>query len=506
MNINLYWLGIFVIGAVLGYLIRVIIVSQRKESVERKISDAIAKAEAEAKEIVLNAKTQAAASLEEAAKEERFRKQELRHFEERLLKKEDALEQEQKKLEAQNRRQEEEKKRLQELEEKVKKIQERTVFELEKAAGLSREEAKQRLFSEIESQYRQELAELMIRKERDNREQMEAKAMEVITAAIQRYARNHIADITTTVVHLPNEEIKGKIIGREGRNIRTFERLTGVEVIIDETPESILLSSFDPFRREIAKLALEKLLRDGRIQPAKIEEKVEEAKQEMDQRIQKIGEEAAYEVGIVDLPKEILSLVGRLNYRTSYGQNVLIHSIEMAHIAGMIAAELGLRAEVAKKGALLHDIGKAIDHEVEGTHVEIGRRILKKYGVEEEIIKAMEAHHEEYPFAIPEAYVVAAADAISAARPGARRDTLEKYLKRLEDMEKIVMSFEGVKQAYAVSAGREVRVFVVPEKIDDFGAFNLAKNIAAKIKSDMQYPGEIKITVIREVKAVEYAR
>ncbi|MBI5733160.1 ribonuclease Y, partial [Candidatus Jorgensenbacteria bacterium] len=299
---------------------------------------------------------------------------------------------------------------------------------------------------------------------------------------------------------------KGKIIGREGRNIRTFERLTGVEVVVDETPESILLSSFDPMRRELAKLALEKLIKDGRIQPAKIEEKVEEARAELDDRIRKIGEEAAYEVGILDLPKEISYLLGRLNYRTSYGQNVLQHSIEMTHLSGMIAAELGLNVQVAKKGALLHDIGKAIDHEVEGTHVELGRKLLKKYGIDELVIRAMESHHDEYPFSTPESYVVTAADAISAARPGARRDTLEKYLRRLEDIERVVKTFDGVKQAYAVAAGREVRVFVVPEKIDDFGALQLAKSIAGKIQAEVQYPGEIKVTVVREVKAVEYAR
>jgi ribonuclease Y len=517
MNINPLWLGLLFVGLAIGYFIRLFVASQRKDSAERKIQESIAEAEAQTKEIIISAKGQAAVILEEAAKEERVRKQELRRFEERLLKKEDAFDQARRAVEAEiaQARREEERFRLAsldfasrsgKLEEELKKIQERAVQELEKAAGFTREEAKSKLFEEIQAQHREELAELLIRCERENREQAEAKSMEIIASAIQRYARNHIADITTTIVNLSDEDIKGKIIGREGRNIRTFERLTGVEVIVDETPESILLSSFDPLRREIARIALEKLIRDGRIQPAKIEEKVEEAKQEIEERILKIGEEAAYEVGILDLPKEILSLLGRLNYRTSYGQNVLVHSIEMTHIAGMIAAELGLRVDIAKKGALIHDIGKAIDHEVEGTHIEIGRRLLKKYGIEEEVTRAMEAHHEEYPFATPESYVVAAADAISAARPGARRDTLEKYLRRLEEMEKIVTSFEGVNQAYAVSAGREVRVFVVPEKIDDFGALALAKNIAAKIKSDLRYPGEIKVTVIREVKAVEYAR
>ena len=323
---------------------------------------------------------------------------------------------------------------------------------------------------------------------------------------MQRYARSHVAELTTTVFNLTNEDLKGKIIGREGRNIRTLERLTGVEVIVDETPESIILSSFDPLRREIASVALEKLIKDGRIQPAKIEEKVEEAKQELGKRMLAIGEQAALEVGVLDLPKEILQLLGRLHFRTSYGQNVLVHSIEMAHISSMMASELGADAEVAKKGALLHDIGKAISHEVEGTHVDLGRKILKKYGIAEAVIRAMESHHEEYPFSTPESFIVTAADVLSAARPGARRDTVENYLKRLEELEKIVNSFAGVKNSYALSAGREIRVFVVPEKVDDFGALQMAKNIAAKIQSELKYPGEIRVNVIREMRAVEYAR
>ncbi|HOX21812.1 MAG TPA: ribonuclease Y, partial [Candidatus Paceibacterota bacterium] len=289
-------------------------------------------------------------------------------------------------------------------------------------------------------------------------------------------------------------------------NIRTLERLTGVDIIIDESPDTITLSSFDPIRRETAKLALEKLIKDGRIQPARIEEKIEEAKKEINEKIKDAGENAVYEIGILDLPKEIIYLLGRLNYRSSYGQNVLQHSIEAAHLAGMIAAELGGNVEISKKAALLHDIGKAIDHEVEGTHVELGRRILQKYGLSNEIIKAIEPHHEDYPFETPESYIVAAAEAISAGRPGARRDSLDNYLKRLEELEKLAASFSGVEKAYAIQAGRELRVFVVPEKIDDLGALNLAKDISAKIQEELNYPGEIKVTVIRETRAVEYAR
>lgn len=503
---TLILIGLAVATFAFGYFLRREIAKRSQSSLERKVQEQLEAAKTEAKEVVVAAKEEAASILVEAQKEEKERKQELRRLEERLLKKEDALEHRAGELEKQFERAEGESARLKQAEAEMNGLREKAVKELEKVSGLTREEAKKKIFEELEALHEQELVALISRLEREKREAVEAKSLEIISSAIQRYARSSVADVTTSVVQLPDEDIKGKIIGREGRNIRAFERLTGVEVVIDETPESILLSSFDPLRRETAKLALEKLIKDGRIQPAKIEEKVEEARLELNDRIHRIGEEAAYEVGILDLPKEIIDLLGRLNYRTSYGQNVLNHSVEMAHIAGMMAAELKLKVDIAKKAALLHDIGKAIDHEVEGTHVELGRKLLKKYGVDEEVIKAMEAHHEEYPFSTPESYIVAAADAISAARPGARRDTLEKYLKRLEEIEKVVKGFEGVRQAYAVAAGREVRVFVLPEKIDDFGAFQLAKNIAAKIQSDVQYPGEIKVTVIREVKAVEYAR
>ncbi len=503
-----FWLvgGLLILGIALGYFLRRSLALGQASSLERKAQEELTSAESKAKEIVLTAKDKAASIIAEAQKEERERKQELRHLEERFLKKEDILEKQKNDVGLREAECKKELEKAQEIENQANISQKKITEELEKISGLTRDEAKTRLLEELEQTHQQELADAIIRLEKEKKKEIEAKGLEIITSSIQRYARSSIADVTTSVVHLPNEEIKGKIIGREGRNIRTFERLTGVEIIIDETPESLLLSSFDPLRREIAKLALEKLIQDGRIQPAKIEEKVEEAKQELENQIQRIGEETAYEVGILDLPKEIIRLLGRLNYRTSYGQNVLTHSIEMAHIAAMIAGELGLNTEVVKKGALLHDIGKAIDHEVEGTHVELGRKLLKKYGIDEAVIKAMEAHHEEYPFSTSESYIVAAADVISAARPGARRDTLEKYLRRLKDIENTVKGFKGIKDAYAVSAGREVRVFVVPEKIDDFGALQLAKQIANKIQSDVQYPGEIKVTVIREMKAVEYAK
>ncbi len=500
------WIVGIVAGLAIGYGIRVSIAKRLQNSLEKKAEAELESAKSEAKEIVVEAKDKASSILGDANKEERDRKQELRQLEERLLKREDLLDQKLRELDNGEKSLKAKENEIKEKENEVEHLRERAVGELEKVSGLTREEARKAMFEEIETSARQDLAASLAKLEKGREEEIEKKANEIITTAIQRYSRNAIADVTTSVVNLPDEDIKAKIIGKEGRNIRAFERLTGVEVIVDETPENVVLSSFDPMRRELAKMALEKLIKDGRIHPAKIEEKVEEARQELEQRIQKIGEEAAYEVGILDLPKEIVNLLGRLNFRTSYGQSVLLHSVEMAHIAGMMAAELHLNVDVAKKGALLHDIGKAVDHEVEGTHVEIGRKLLKKYNIAENVIQAMESHHEEYPYATPESYLVAAADVISAARPGARRDTLEKYIKRLEDIEKAVSGFEGVKQSYAVSAGREVRVFVVPEKIDDFGALELAKKISNKIQSDVQYPGEIKVTVIREVRAVEYAR
>lgn len=500
------WLAGGLLGLVVGYLVKTFLAKRLKNVLEKKAEEQLEAAKTKAKEIIVEAKAKASSILEEVSKEEKIRKNELRQLEERLLKREDFLDQKIREIDAAEKNFKRKEEDVINKEKEVEGIRERAIAELERVAGLKKEEARNIIFEEIKMKHKEELAVFLADLEKKRMEEIEQKAKEIITTAIQRCARNTVADVTTSVVNLPDEDIKAKIIGKEGRNIRTFERLTGVELIIDETPESVVLSSFDPLRRELAKMALEKLIKDGRIHPAKIEEKVEEARQELEARIQKIGEEAVYEVGILDFPKEIINLLGKLYFRTSYGQNVLEHSIEMTYIAAMIAEELGLNVEVAKKGALLHDIGKAVDHEVEGTHVEIGRKLLKKYNIPEEVIKAMEPHHDEYPYAIPEAYVVAAADAISAARPGARRETLEKYIKRLEEIERVVNSFEGIKQSYAVSAGREVRVFVSPEKLDDFGILELAKNIAHKIQSEVQYPGEIKVTVIRETRAVEYAR
>lgn len=484
-----------VLGAVGGYLLR------RFQALKDK-----SLAESHAKETLLEAKEKAAALLESAKQEEEKRRDKIAELEARLLEREENLD---RKISALHQQEEELRRRTENLKaeaEKTAAIQNKALAELERISGLNREAAVAELMARIRRENAEELAQIFQKLEKERREEIEKRALGIITTALQRYARSHISEITTTVFQLEDEEIKGKIIGREGRNIRALERATGVEFVMDESPDAVVISSFDPYRREVARLALTKLIKDGRIQPAKIEEKVEEAKAELQKRALEIGEAAAMEVGVYDLPKEILQLLGRLHFRTSYGQNVLTHSVEMAHIAAMIAAELGLNVEVTRKAALLHDIGKAIDHEVEGTHVEIGRKILKKYGIDERVIEAMQSHHEDYPYARPEAYVVTAADVISAARPGARRDSVENYLKRLSDLERIAMEFPGVKQAYAVSAGRELRVFVIPEKVDDFRALELAREIANRIQSELKYPGEIKVNVIREVRAVEYAR
>jgi ribonuclease Y len=337
-------------------------------------------------------------------------------------------------------------------------------------------------------------------------QKFEKKAKEILAFAIQKCALSQAQEITTTIVSLPSEEIKGRIIGKEGRNIRTLEKLTGVEILIDETPEIVLISGFDPIRREIAKIALEKLILDGRIQPARIEEMVEKAKKEIDEEIEKAGESAIYETGIIGLPPKLVQLLGRLKFRTSYGQNVLLHSIEVALLAEALASEIGADSKVCLKAGLLHDIGKSVDQQIQGSHVDIGIKILEKFGIEKEVISAMKSHHEEYPYESLEAIIIQVADQISGARPGARKESLESYLKRLEDLEKIATSFSGVEKAYAIQAGREVRVFVKPEEIDDFGARKLAREIADKIEAELKYPGEIKVNVIRENRVIEYAR
>lgn len=499
-------MAILIAGAVLGYFTRQTIARKQLGTIEAKLNKLVSEAKDEAKETLLKAKEKSSKILEETQKEEKQRKQQLLRLEERLTDKEQLLEQKNSQLEKDYTNLKSKVQKAKKIKEELTQAQNQHLKELERVANMTREQAQEELLTAIEKEHQVVLVERIKKLEQTGREELNKKAQEIIALAMQRYAASQAGEITTTTINLPNDELKGRIIGKEGRNIKTLERLTGVEVLVDDTPGAIVVSGFDPVRRQIAKIALDKLLLDGRIQPARIEEMVERARQEISEKIQEAGEAAVYDVGIAGLDPRLVKLLGRLRFRTSYGQNVLLHSIEVAHLAGAIAAELEIDVMTVKKAGLLHDIGKAIDHEIQGSHVEIGRKILKKFNVDERIIEAMQAHHEEYPYTSLESMIVQVADAISGARPGARKDTLEAYLKRLEDLEKIATSFAGVEKAYAIQAGRELRVFVQPTEINDLTARNLAKDIANQIHQELKYPGEIKVNVIRETRAIEYAR
>ncbi len=493
-------------GVALGYYLRLVIALGKKGSMELEIKEQMVKAQEEAKKILLNAENQATNTLKEARIEIKEKEEKVKKTEERLIKKEDLLDKRQTDIEKQTEEIKNKIAEVRKIKEKVDLMEKEKQEQLEKIAKLSEEDAKNQIVAIAEKKYEEDILARLQKLEKNGEERLERKAQEILTTAIQRLGNSVSADILTTIVNIPNDELKGKIIGKEGRNIKAFERATGVEIIVDDTPGAITISSFDPVRRQIARVALENLILDGRIQPAKIEGAVEKATQEINKIIKEKGTQAAYECGVVNLDPRILAILGRLHFRTSYGQNVLQHSIEMTHIAGMLAEELGANVATAKAGALLHDIGKAVDHEVQGTHVEIGRRILQKFGAHEDIIKAMQAHHGEYPYETPESIIVQVADAISGARPGARRDSVENYLKRLEELETIAMSFKGVEKSYAISAGREIRIFVTPAEISDLDAKKMAQDIAHRIETELKYPGEIKVNVIRETRVIEYAR
>lgn len=493
-------------GALIGYFARQLLASRRAHQAESRAQQIVNEAKSKAQDVLLEAKNTALRTLEESKKEEKERSSQLSRIENLLTKKEAELEQKSKELEKEKESLRSKASEVMALRAQTEETHTKQITELERISGLGREAAKAELISKIEEDSKDDLYKLIRKLELENKDEFDKKAREILTLAVQRYAGSHISDSMTTVVTLPSDEVKGKIIGKEGRNIKTIERLTGVDVIIDDTPEALVISGFDPVRRQIAKLTIEKLIADGRIHPGKIEEMVEKANAEINDKIREAGEAALFETGVGPMDPKLVHLLGRLAFRTSFGQNVLAHSVEMTHIAAMLAAELGADVSVTKKGALFHDIGKAVDHEVQGTHVEIGRKILQKFNVDPKVIQAMEAHHDEYPYAILEARIVQAADAISGARPGARRDTAEIYLKRLEDLERIATSFDGVEKSYAIQAGRELRIFVTPTRIDDLGAIKLAKDVARKIEEEMKYPGEIRVNVIRETRALEYAR
>jgi ribonucrease Y len=495
-----------VLGAAIGYFLRVMIALGKKGSMELEIKQMMLEAKEEAKKITLEAEKEATETLRTTREEIKEREEKIKKTEDRLVNKEEYLDKRQVDIDKEVESIKAKIIEIKEAKDKVEQIESEKKQQLEKIANLSEEEAKKELFTLIERRSEEDLLVRMQKLETANADKLEQRAREILTTSIQRLGNSVSQDVFTTSVQIPSDEIKGKIIGKEGRNIKAFERITGVEVIVDDTPGSIIISSFDPVRRQVARVALEALVLDGRIQPAKIEKEVEKAKAEINKTIKEKGEQAAYECGVFNLDPRIVSILGRLYFRTSYGQNVLQHSVEMSHIAGMLAEELGANVNVAKAGALLHDLGKAVDHEVAGTHVEIGRRILQKFGASEDIVKAMQAHHEEYPYETIESIIVQTADAISGGRPGARRDSVENYLKRLGDLEAIANSFKGVERAYALQAGREVRVFVFPNEISDLEAQNMARDMAVRIENELKYPGEIKVNIIREMRAIEFAR
>jgi ribonucrease Y len=496
--------GIF--GAIAGYTIRWALTLGKKGSVELEVKQLLLSAKEDAQKILQEAEKKSEKYTEELRRKDEEKEREWRKTEERLVKKEEMLDKRQgdidKEMESFRTKAEEVRAIKTEIEERKKSIE----VELERVAGLTQEEARNDLIKKIEERFEEDFRVRIQKLERDGIERLDRRAKDILATSIQRLAASTAGDTMTTSVTIPNDEIKGKIIGKEGRNIRTFERVAGVELIVDDTPGTIIISSFDPVRRQIARVALENLILDGRIQPTKIEEVCTKAKEEINKIIKEKGEQAVYECGVFNLDPKVISILGRLYFRTSFGQNVLQHSIEMSHISGMLAEELGADVQIAKAGALLHDIGKALDHEVQGTHVEIGRKILQKFGTDERIVKAMQSHHEEYPYETIESIIVQTADAISGGRPGARRESVENYIKKLEDLEKIATSKVGVEKAYALAAGREIRVFVTPQAMGDLEAHAVAREIAIQIEQEMKYPGEIKVTVIRETRCIEYAR
>jgi len=505
MQILLWLAATLIVGMAAGYFLRKLLAKRLAGSVEEKAEKLLAETKTKQRELLLQARDKAIQVIDNAKKEEEERRQELIAAQKRLEKRESLFDQKLLDLQEKQQKLYDRANQIEKVKAEIQKIKEDQLARLEQIAGLNREEAKQFLLDKTEKVIQEELVNRINKLERESSEVLDKKARDLLSLAIERCASSHATETTTTTVSLPSDEMKGRIIGREGRNIKTIEQLTGTEIIVDDTPEAITVSGFSPIRRHVAKRALEKLILDGRIHPGRIEEAVEQAKKDLAIDIKKAGEEAVYELGVAGLDPKLVQVLGRLKYRTSFGQNALKHSVEVAHLSALLAEELGANVTVAKKAGLLHDIGKAVDHEVTGTHPEIGRDIAKKFNLPEEIIIPIATHHEDAPPTL-EAIIVKVADAISGARPGARKDTYEQYLQRLEDLEKVAASFEGVEKVYAIQAGREIRVFVSPDKIDDLAAFKLAQSIAKKIEEELKYPGEIKVNLIREKRIIEYAR
>ncbi|MPL60592.1 Ribonuclease Y [bioreactor metagenome] len=510
IEIILIVIFVIILGFGIGYFVRKksaeAQIKSAEDAAKKIVEEAERAGESKKKEALVEAKEEIHKIRNEVDRETKERRSELQRLERRLLQKEENLDRKidslEKKEEVLSRKDSE----LEKSQEKVNELYSKQLCELERLSGFTSEEARNMLLASAQEEIKHETAIMIKELEQQAKEEADKKAREIISLAIQRCAADHVAETTVSVVALPNDEMKGRIIGREGRNIRTLETLTGIDLIIDDTPEAVILSGFDPVRREVARIALEKLIADGRIHPARIEEMVEKAQKEVEQRIKEAGEQATFETGVYGLHPEVIRLLGRLKYRTSYGQNVLKHSIEVSHLAGVMAAELGVDVMLAKRAGLLHDIGKAVDHEVEGPHVTIGADLAKKYRESSEVVNAIGAHHGDEEPTTVQAVLVAAADAVSAARPGARRESLESYLKRLTRLEEIAESFDGVDKSFAIQAGREIRIMVKPDKIDDLSSIRLVRDIVKKIESELEYPGQIKVTVIRETRAVDYAK
>ena len=495
-----------VVGIAVGFLARGVWASQTVKSAQDKAARIVAEARTQQKDLILEAKDEKLRQQREAEEEARTKRGELQGLERRLLSRDEQLDQRADLLEEKGNKINDREREIERQREELGRLNQERIAALEQVSGLSVEDAKGILIESIRDEAEHDAVKLARSIERRAREEAQDKAREIIVTAMQRVAADHTAEHTVTTVHLPSDEMKGRIIGREGRNIRALEQATGVDLIIDDTPETVIVSGFDPVRREIARLALTKLIADGRIHPGRIEEVVAKARAEVDLVIRQAGEQACYDAGVPGLPAELTKLIGRLKYRTSYGQSVLIHCVETSHLAAIMAAELGADVQAAKIGGLLHDIGKAVDHEVEGPHAAIGAAIAQKHNLPFKVVNAIAAHHQEVEYACVEAPIVQVADAISASRPGARGETMQTYVKRLEELQAIAESFAGVDRSYAVQAGREVRILVRPEEIDDLSASRLARDIVKKIEDNLSYPGQIKVTVIRETRSVEYAK